>query len=91
MKKTSKFLMAGVIAAVLSAGSANAAPAHNGGHNAPKPHTVVQVQPATHHGHHNIAHHGPHHHPRPQHHHHHHHTQTGDFIIATAILISALM
>ena len=95
MKKTKTFLIAGVIAAVLSAGSAVAAPGHNGGHNAPQQHTVVHVQSAPRPGHNHVAHNGGHHHV-PAHHHHHHSnchrcTNTGDFVIATAILLSALI
>ncbi|MBO4480766.1 MAG: hypothetical protein J5742_04070 [Alphaproteobacteria bacterium] len=98
MKKTTTLMLAGVIAAVLSIGSADAAPLHNNGHHhAPQQHTVTQVQSVSHQGHNHIAHNGGHHHVQPHHPHHHrphHHNSgasTGDLIIATAILISAII
>ncbi len=80
MKKCFSLVMVGVVAACLSSGSAFAGHGHGGVHHSQPSHTVVHVAPAPH----------SHHHVRP-HHHHHHHADTGDFIIATAILISALM
>ena len=82
MKKCFSLVMVGVVAACLSSGAAFAGHGHGGAHhshNAQPSHRVVHVVPASH----------PHHHMRP--HHHHHHADAGDFVIATAILISALM
>lgn len=94
MKKTTTFVMAGVIAAVLSAGSAVAAPMH-GGHHGPQPsHVVTHVHSAPRPGHHHVVHNGGHNHAPHHHHHHGHHyyrTSTGDWVIATAILLSALI
>ena len=92
MKKHNLLLVAGAIAVALTAGSANAAPAHGGHHNnMPQQHTVTHVYNAPrpgHGGHHNhhVVHNNHHHH-----HHHHHGASAGDLIIATAILISAIM
>ena len=96
MKKTTTFIMAGVIAAVLSAGSAVAGPGHNVGHHGPQqPHVVTHVQSSPRPGHHHVVHNGGHHHAPHHHHHHHGHhyyrTSTGDWVIATAILLSALI
>ena len=79
MKKCFSLVMVGVVAACLSSGAAFAGHGHGGAHHSHNAHTVVHVMPASH----------PHHHMRP--HHHHHHADAGDFVIATAILISALM
>ena len=98
MKKCKIFALAAALVAVLSVGTANAAPAnHKFGHRYPS-HVVTTVQPR-HHNHHNIQHnhHNVHNHhhqmprpPRPHQHHHHHHN-VGNVILATAILVSALM
>lgn len=98
MKKNNLFICAGVIAAVLTVGSANAAPGYHGATNTYRPHQVTHVQqnprPVVHHSSH---HHGGHHAPAPvvvheSHHHHHHHNNTaGNIILATAILVSAFM
>lgn len=102
MKTKNLFIAAGVIATALTVGSANAAPAHGGAKPAPS-HTVTHVQPAPrpaqpnkhHNAHHHNNHHNGGHHTvvvtKPEHHHHHHHSDTGSIVLATAILISALM
>ena len=90
MKKHNLLLAAGAVAVALGTGSAVAAPAHDG-HHGPNHHPVVHVNNAPRPGH-NNGH--QHHHASSHHHHHHHHhhgTTTGDLIIATAILISAMM
>lgn len=79
-----------VIAATiaLSGTAAVASPGH-GGHGAPNHHTVTHVYNAPRPGH-----NGGHHHVVHNNHHHHHHrhgASAGDLIIATAILISAIM
>ena len=100
MKSKNLFIAAGVVAATLMAGSANAAPNHGGSnytHVYQTQHVQPAPRPAAHHGggHHSGHHSGghtvvvtqPHHH----HHHHHHGTNAGNIILATAILISAFM
>ena len=90
MKKHNLFIATGVVAAALAAGSANAAPANHGGNHHTQPnHTVVHVQSAPRPGHHSNRHHDNHHHQVT--HHHHHHDTAGNIILATAILISAMM
>ncbi len=96
MKKTNLFLTSVAVVAALCVGSANAAPNHGGGHHAPRP-FVTHTHGAPRHGGHHVTHHNPppapvhvsHHHNH--HHHHHHGAHTGDWIIATAILLSALI
>ena len=97
MKKQNLFIASVAVAAALCVGSANAAPNRGGGnHHAPRQ-FVTHTHGAPRHSGHHAVHHSPvptpvtvsHHH----HHHHHHHSgaHTGDFIIATAILLSALI
>lgn len=84
MKKTKLLVLASVLVAVLSVGTADAAPSnHRMGHHQPT-HVVTVVQ---------NNHHGHHHHVKPthHHHHHHHHHNAGNIFLATAILISAFM
>lgn len=89
MKKHNLLLVAGAIAVALTAGSANAAPGHGGHHNVPQ-HTVTHVYSAPRPGH-GGGHHNHHVVHNNHHHHHHHGASAGDLIIATAILISAIM
>ena len=96
MKKQNLFITSVAVVAALCVGAANAAPNHgggHGGHNASRP-VVTHVHNAPRHGGHHTAHHHHHHTPTPvvvSHHHHHHGADAGDFLIATAILISALI
>lgn len=88
MKKTKLLAIAAAFVAILSVGTANAAPHTPGGGHRHPTHVVTVVQ--------NHHHHGPQHHhaPAPQprhHHHHHHHSNAGNIFLATAILISAFM
>ena len=97
MKKTNLFLTSVAVAAALAVGSANAAPNRGGGnHHAPRP-FVTHTHGAPRHGGHPTAHHNPPPAPMPvqvshhHHHHHHHGVRTGDWIVATAILLSAII
>jgi len=94
MKKTNLFIVSVAFVAALFVGSANAAPNHGGGHHAPRP-FVTHTHGAPRHGGHHVVQVLP---PAPapmpvvyHHHHHHHGTRAGDIIVATAILISALI
>jgi len=95
MKKHNLFFVSVLFVAALFVGTADAAPIRGGAnHHAPRP-FVTHTHGAQRHGGHNFAHHGPTS-VVPvvvsQHHHHHHHgARTGDIIIATAILLSALI
>ena len=82
MKKTKWFIIVTALIAVISVGNANAAPMNH------HPHSVQVV-----HTHTAPRHHEPHHHHVVvnHHHHHHHHDTAGNIILATAILVSALM
>lgn len=91
--KKHKLIIPFVAAAIaLSGTAAFASPGHGGGHHGPNHHPVTHVHHAPRPGH--VVyiggghHHGPHH---PQPHYYYHHTKTGDIIVATALLISALM
>ena len=94
MKKTNLFLTSVAVAAALAVGSANAAPNRGGGnHHAPRQ-FVAHTHGAPRHSGHHAVHHSPV--PTPvtvshHHHHHHHGAHTGDWIIATAILLSAII
>ena len=87
MKKHKLIIPFVAVAIALSGTAAVASPGH-GGHHGPNHHPVVHINNVPRPGHHN-----GHHHASSHHHHHHHHygTTTGDLIIATAILISAMM
>jgi hypothetical protein len=94
MKKTNLFITSVAVAAALCVGSANAAPNRGGGNHAPRQFVTHTHGAPRSGGHHHVTHH---HNPAPtpvvvsHHHHHHHGARTGDFIIATAILLSALI
>lgn len=90
MKKSKLLLTVCAVVACLAAGSANAAPGHGGHNHMPSGHVVTHVHNAPHPGHH-THHHGGHHHNNQVVHHYHHSNNTGSFILATAILISALI
>jgi len=92
MKRTNLFIASVAVVAALFAGSANAAPNHGGGHHAPRPFVTHTHGVPRHGGHHVVQVVPPAPAPVVHHHHHHHHgTRAGDIIVATAILISALI
>ena len=95
MKKGKMFIIVSAAIFAVFVGTANAAPGNNHHGMTPHHHTHHVVMPG-----HSPAHIRPgehnhivyvNSHPRLRHHHHHRHTDAGDIIIATAILVSALM